>query len=36
MRRILDDLRSSPAYAMGWRTDIVAWNRAATAVFGLL
>lgn len=34
LRRILDELRSCPAFVMGWRTDVLAWNRAATEVFG--
>lgn len=34
LRRILDDHRLSPAYVSGRRTEILAWNRAATVVFG--
>jgi transcriptional regulator with XRE-family HTH domain len=34
LQRILDDHRLSPAYLSGCRTEILAWNRAATAVFG--
>ncbi len=34
LRRILDDLRLCPAFIMGWRTDVLAWNRAASVVFG--
>ena len=33
-QRVLDSLGESPAYIMGRRTDILAWNRAAAAVFG--
>lgn len=33
-QRVLDSLGESPAYIIGRRTDIVAWNRAAAAVFG--
>ncbi len=33
-QRVLDSLSESPAYIIGRRTDIVAWNRAAVAVFG--
>lgn len=33
-QRVLDGWEDTPAYITGRRTDIVAWNRAATAVFG--
>lgn len=33
-QRVLDSLGESPAYIIGRRTDILAWNRAAAAVFG--
>jgi transcriptional regulator with XRE-family HTH domain len=33
-QRILDDLRDSPAYITGRRTDILGWNKAASMVFG--
>jgi len=32
--RMLDSLRSQPAYVLGRRWDVLAWNRAAVAVFG--
>lgn len=35
LRRILDDLRASPAYAISARGDLAYWNAAAEAVFGL-
>lgn len=34
LRRMLDDLRSSPAYAMSAHGDLAHWNAAAEAVFG--
>jgi hypothetical protein len=34
VQRLVDDLRLSPAYLQGCRTEILAWNRAAEAVFG--
>lgn len=34
LQRILDELGQSPAYVKGWRTEILAWNRAATVAFG--
>ncbi|MFC8511332.1 helix-turn-helix domain-containing protein [Streptomyces sp. NPDC057411] len=33
VRQLLDALPHSPAYAVGHRTDVLAWNRAAEAVF---
>lgn len=33
LQAILDDLGHSPAFAIGPRTEVVAWNRLATAVF---
>lgn len=33
-QRLLDSLVSNPAYILGRRSDILAWNRAAVAVFG--
>lgn len=35
LRRVLDDLRASPAYAISARGDLAHWNAAAEAVFGL-
>lgn len=34
LRRILQSLTTQPAYVLGRRWDILAWNRGATAVFG--
>jgi len=34
IRRLLESLDLQPAYVMGRRWDILAWNRAATALFG--
>lgn len=34
LQRLLSSLRMQPAYVMGRRWDILAWNRAAAAVFG--
>lgn len=34
LRRMLDSLADQPAYVTGRRWDVLAWNRAATAVFG--
>jgi len=35
LRRMLDDLRTSPAYAISTRGDLAHWNAAAETVFGL-
>lgn len=35
LRRVLDDLRASPAYAISAYGDLAYWNAAADAVFGL-
>ena len=35
LRRVLDDLRASPAYAVSARGELAHWNAAAGAVFGL-
>ncbi|MDQ0396227.1 helix-turn-helix transcriptional regulator [Labrys monachus] len=32
--RMLDSMRGQPAYVLGRRWDVLAWNRAAVAVFG--
>jgi len=34
LRAIVDELVPNPAYLLGPRTDVLAWNRAATAVLG--
>lgn len=34
LRRMLDSLTGQPAYVLGRRWDILAWNRAAVALFG--
>ncbi|MFK0257887.1 helix-turn-helix transcriptional regulator [Streptomyces sp. NPDC090445] len=34
LRRLLDELHDMPAVVMGERMDILAWNRAAAALFG--
>jgi len=34
IRRLLDSLDGQPAYVLGRRWDILAWNKAAAAVFG--
>jgi transcriptional regulator with XRE-family HTH domain len=34
LRRMLDSLTGQPAYVLGRRWDILAWNRAADAVYG--
>src|SRR5882672_660204 len=34
LRRMLDSLADQPAYVIGRRWDVLAWNRAAAAVFG--
>ncbi|MFJ6083923.1 helix-turn-helix domain-containing protein [Streptomyces sp. NPDC092369] len=34
LRGLLDTMDSVPAYVSGWRTEILAWNRMAAAVFG--
>ena len=34
LRRMLDSLAAQPAYVLGWRWDILAWNRAADVTFG--
>jgi transcriptional regulator with XRE-family HTH domain len=34
LRRMLDSLADQPAYVTGRRWDVLAWNRAAAAVFG--
>ncbi|HMG49856.1 MAG TPA: helix-turn-helix transcriptional regulator [Inquilinus sp.] len=34
LRRMLDSLADQPAYVIGRRWDVLAWNRAAEAVFG--
>ena len=34
LRRMLDSLSAQPAYVLGWRWDILAWNRAAEVVYG--
>src|SRR4051794_38133431 len=34
LRAIVDELVPNPAYLIGPRTDVLAWNRAATAVLG--
>src|SRR6185369_16237882 len=34
LRRILERLTTQPAYVLGRRWDILAWNRAATVMFG--
>jgi transcriptional regulator with XRE-family HTH domain len=34
LRRMLASLNTQPAYVLGWRWDILAWNRAATSIFG--
>ncbi len=34
LRRMLDSLTSQPAYLLGRRWDVLAWNRAADVVFG--
>ncbi len=34
LRRMLESLAQQPAYLLGRRWDILAWNRAATVVFG--
>ena len=34
LRRMLDSLTGQPAFVLGRRWDILAWNRAAVAVFG--
>ncbi|MFK0106082.1 helix-turn-helix domain-containing protein [Streptomyces sp. NPDC091217] len=33
LRRMLDDLRTTPAFVVGRRTDILAWNHTAAALF---
>lgn len=33
-QRVLDSLIQNPAYILGRRSDILAWNRAAVAIFG--
>ena len=35
LRRMVDALVDQPALALGWRWDILAWNRAAEALMGL-
>jgi transcriptional regulator with XRE-family HTH domain len=35
LRRVLDDLRASPAYAISAHGDLAYWNAAAEAIFGL-
>lgn len=35
LKRVLDDLRASPAYAISARGDLAHWNAAAETVFGL-
>lgn len=34
LREMLASLDGVPAYVTGWRSDLLAWNRTATAVFG--
>ncbi|AEW99142.1 DNA-binding protein (plasmid) [Streptantibioticus cattleyicolor NRRL 8057 = DSM 46488] len=34
LRQLLDSLEGVPAYVMGRRADVLAWNRMASAVFG--
>ncbi len=34
LRRMMDGLAGQPAFVLGWRWDILAWNRAAEAVIG--
>jgi transcriptional regulator with XRE-family HTH domain len=34
LRRMLNSLTGQPAYVLGWRWDILAWNRAADVTFG--
>jgi transcriptional regulator with XRE-family HTH domain len=34
LRRMLDGLAGQPAFVLGWRWDILAWNRAAELVMG--
>lgn len=34
LRRMLDSLTGQPAFVLGWRWDILAWNEAADAVYG--
>src|SRR5260370_12425340 len=34
LHRMLASLKSQPAYVIGRRWDVLAWNRAAVAVFG--
>ena len=34
LRRMLDSLVGQPAFVLGWRWDILAWNEASDAVFG--
>ena len=34
LRRMLDSLTGQAAFVLGWRWDILAWNRAAEVVFG--
>ncbi len=34
VRRMLASMDAQPAYVSGWRWDLLAWNRASTAVFG--
>jgi hypothetical protein len=36
VRRLIDNLGTSPAYLLGRRWDFLAWNEAASAVFGSL
>ena len=34
LRRMVDGLAAQPAFVLGWRWDILAWNRAAEVVIG--
>ena len=34
LRRMLQSLTGQPAYVLGRRWDVLAWNRAAAALFG--